>query len=130
MKTGLVMLVACLLSLSAIADTEKWPINEMSYQDTSCGAWVGSQNSVSGRAQYSSWFRGFVSGYNYGNPANQVLFEKMPNPETFALYVDKYCRENPLSPFTSAVYKFVKETREIPEPLNTTSQQRKTKNGR
>jgi hypothetical protein len=55
-----------------------------------------------------------VSGYNFGNPNNQVSLQAMPNQETLSLYVDKYCRENPLKPFVSAAFKLVEEVREKP----------------
>jgi len=44
------------------------------------------------RLIYGVWFRGFVSGYNFGNSANQVALDKMPDPASVSLYVDKYCR--------------------------------------
>jgi len=65
----------------------------MSFQDTSCGAWAKSAGNESVRAQYHYWFRGFVSGYNFANPGNQVSLDRMPDSATLDLYVDKYCRE-------------------------------------
>jgi len=59
-----------------------------SFEDTSCGAWARSQPDEVVRAQYLHWFSGFVSGYNFGNPSNQVPLSAMPNPDTVALYVD------------------------------------------
>src|ERR1039457_2582995 len=38
------------------------PVAIFSYTDISCGQWVNSSSSESARAQYVSWFRGFVSG--------------------------------------------------------------------
>jgi hypothetical protein len=83
-----------------------------SFEDTSCGAWARSQPDEVVRAQYLHWFSGFVSGYNFGNPSNQVPLSAMPNPDTVALYVDKFCRENPLLPFVSAAFQLVRDTRE------------------
>jgi hypothetical protein len=87
---------------------------QFGYADTSCGTWVTSAGSEGRRAQYTSWFRGFVSGYNFGNPDNQVLLGRMPDEQTLSLYVDKFCRENPLSPFVGAAYKLVEELRDLP----------------
>jgi hypothetical protein len=91
---------------------EKNSVPVFSYDDTSCGAWVQSASDELGRAQYLSWFRGFVSGYNYGSEGKQVPLEAMPNQETVALFIDKYCREHPLSPFIGAAFELVKELRE------------------
>jgi|ERR1039457_2693779 hypothetical protein len=87
------------------------PVAIFSYTDISCGQWVNSSSSESARAQYVSWFRGFVSGYNFGNPNNQVLQGKMPDEQTLFLFVDKYCHDNPLNPFVSAGFKLVEELR-------------------
>jgi hypothetical protein len=97
---------------SALAQDK--PVSILSYEDTSCGAWVKSADVNWARAQYFSWFRGFVSGYNFGNPDNQVHRERMPNEQTLYLFIDKYCRENPLNPFVSAAFNLVEELRERP----------------
>ena len=39
----------------------------------------------------------------------------MPNDATLSLYIDKFCRENPLKPFVSAAFDLVRELREHPE---------------
>ena len=110
--------VVVLVALAAIGmqASPSPPMAIFSFQDTSCGAWVKSGTDESARAQYISWFRGFVSGHNFGNPGNQVQLERMPDPATLALYVDKYCRDNPLMPFVSASFDLVREIRERPEP--------------
>lgn len=53
--------------------------------------------------------RGFVSGYNAGSNDRTVPLDAMPNQETLALYIDKHCRENPLSPFFGAAFTLVEE---------------------
>ena len=93
-------------------EDEELPIALFSYSDTSCGAWGASATNKPVRAQYSSWFRGFVSGYNKGNPGNQVQLERMLEGEALFLFVDKYCEDNPLNPFVSAAFKLVEELRE------------------
>src|SRR5215831_10846998 len=77
------------------------------FADISCGAWVKSKEDQVTRQVYHYWFRGFVSGYNFGNPYNQVFM--MPNDETLDLYVDKHCQEKPLDAFISAAFKLVEE---------------------
>ena len=107
--------IAVMASLSAQAQSTV-TIAVFSYQDTSCGAWVKSAESDVARAQYRSWFRGFVSGYNYGNPSRQVAAEKMPNEQTLVLFVDKHCRDNPLNHFDSAAFALVEALRDPPVP--------------
>jgi hypothetical protein len=80
-----------------------------------CGAWAKSAGKDMERAQYSYWFRGFVSGYNFGNPDNQVRLERMPDPDTLVLYIDKHCREKPLERFDGAAFDLVRELRDHSE---------------
>lgn len=96
----------------AIAAQDTTPVAIHSFQDTSCGAWTKSQGNQMARAQSDAWFREFVSGYNFANPSNQVSLGRMPDDDTLHLYVDKYCRENPLNPFVSAGFDLVRELRE------------------
>jgi hypothetical protein len=96
------------------ADDKRPPVSVFSYDDTSCGTWFKSANVEWARAQYLSWFRGFVSGYNVGNPGNQVQLERMPNADTLYLFIDKYCRENPLDPFVSAAFILVEQLSDRP----------------
>jgi hypothetical protein len=110
LRTILTVVVATLVSVSTAAQGPKVAV--MSFQDTSCGAWSKSTGDEFTRAQYHSWFRGFVSGYNFGNPAQQVALGRMPDSDTLNLYVDKYCRENPLQPFTFAAFTLVREIRD------------------
>jgi hypothetical protein len=89
-----------------------------SFEDISCGAWMRSQGDEILRARYGTWFRGFVSGYNFGNPANQVLLGAMPDPPAVAAYIDRFCRDNPLLSFVAAAVPLVQEIREhrVPTP--------------
>lgn len=110
--------ILSLSSLGALGQGRP-PVSVFSYDDTSCGAWVKSADVTWIRAQYYSWFRGFVSGYNLGNPGNQVQLGQMPNEQTLYLFIDKYCRDHPLNPFVSAAFKLVEELREQPGPSKT-----------
>ena len=112
MKIAARALFVLLISTASTTLAQNAPVIIFSYQDTSCGAWIKSADVKWARAQYYSWFRGFVSGYNFGNPGNQVQLERMPNEQTLSLFIDKYCRENPLNPFVSAGFKLVEELRE------------------
>lgn len=79
------------------------------FQDSSCGAWIKSENNIGGRAQYLYWVRGFVSGVNWDSATMEVTLDRMPNFETLSLYIDKFCREHPLQPFINAAPALVKE---------------------
>lgn len=82
-----------------------------SFDDTSCGAWINSQTQPQFRQVYLYWFRGFVSGNNFGSGTHQVPLQAMPDSVTLSLYIDKHCRENPLLPFVSAAFTLVREQR-------------------
>lgn len=118
-----VVLLLALSCVSAAASAQDRPIAMFSFADTSCSQWVKSANVTWDRAQYDWWFRGFVTGYNFGNPENQVPLGRMPNSETLYLFVDKYCRDNPLHPFVSAAFKLVEELRELPGSQKTKGRQ-------
>ncbi len=103
----------CCAGLSTAFGQEAPDVNVFSFADTSCAEWARSKGNEPARAVYNAWFRGFVSGYNFGNSGNQVALDKMPDPAALALYIDKYCRENPTLPFIGAVIPLVQEIREI-----------------
>jgi len=93
-------------------------VNIFSFADTSCAEWQRSKDQEPLRTIYGVWFRGFVSGYNFGNSANQVALDKMPDPDSMARYVDKYCQDNPRLPFIGAAIQLVQEIRQVrlPQP--------------
>lgn len=101
-KVG-ILTITWIISMTLLAHAE--PIVLFSFEDTSCGAWKRSLGREAERAQYIYWFRGFVSGYNYASPQNQV--STMPDSDTLSLYIDTYCMENPLKPFIGAVFLLV-----------------------
>ena len=104
--------LAVIVSFSAFAQTAPSKgIPVMSFSDTSCGAWVNSQKNESKRQIYLFWFRGFVSGYNYGSQTHEIPFGGMPDNDTLTLFIDKYCRDNPLNPFISSALLLVKQRR-------------------
>jgi len=106
------LLLACVNAAVAFAQ-EPPDVNVFSFADTSCAEWALSKNNELSRAIYEAWFRGFVSGYNFGNSANQVALDKMPDRVALGLYIDKYCRDNPKLPFIGAAIPLVQEIREI-----------------
>ena len=123
MKLLWIGLLALGFVYSSVASAQEPPdVTVFTFGDTSCAAWTKSQTDTATRAQFQAWFRGFVSGYNFGNSANQVPSGAMPNLADIALYVDKYCRENPQLDFIGAVTPLIQEIREhrvpatIPKP--------------
>ena len=92
-------------------------IATFAFDDVSCAAWTRSAGDKLARAQYSIWFRGFVSGYNFGNPGNQVLLGKLPDPAGVAAYIDRFCRDNPNVSFVGAAIPLVRELRQVPAPI-------------
>ena len=90
---------------------ESSPVPVSGFDDNSCGAWIQSEKHPATRDVYIHWFRGFVSGYNFGSETQQVPNTVMPSKATLTLYIDKHCRENPLVPFISAAFALVKEQR-------------------
>ena len=109
-KTKLaIALVAALFCCGANAADE--PITVSGFADMSCGAWAATDHNEIGRAQYLAWFRGFITGVNYSKPKQQIELENLPSNETLSLYVDKYCRDNPLSGFPVAAFELVKDLR-------------------
>ena len=113
MKSLRVYLQAGILLASAEIQAQEPPdVNVFSFADNTCTAWSRSADNAALREIYANWFRGFVSGYNFGNSANQVPFNAMPNPSALAARVDKFCRDNPQSPFVGAIIPLIQETRE------------------
>jgi hypothetical protein len=113
---GGVAALACCAALSAALAQEAPDVNVFSFSDTSCAAWERSRGDEQLRNIYAVWFRGFVSGYNFGNSANQVALDKLPDPPAVALYVDRYCAANPKLPFVGAIIQLVQEIREYRLP--------------
>jgi len=101
--------VANLTLLPLLGNAQAQTVSVFSFKDTSCGTWIKSSRNAEERQLYLLWMRGFVSGYNAGSNDRTVPLDAMPNQETLALYIDKHCRENPLSPFFGAAFTLVEE---------------------
>src|SRR5258706_5003065 len=114
---GFCVTAICLANLSTAAAQDAPDITVFSFDDITCAAWTRSQGDPAVRAVYGTWFRGFVSGYNFGNPANQVHLGHLPDPADVALYVDKFCRDNPGLSFVAAAVPLEQERREIIGPI-------------
>ena len=101
----------CTLAFVSTASAGESGVVVHGFQDMSCGAWAASTGVRPIRDQYIYWFRGFVSGVNFADQQHQIGLAQMPSNETLSLYVDKYCRENPLSGFPGAAFELVRDLR-------------------
>jgi len=90
------------------------PIHVIGFADESCGTWAESANNPAKREAFQFWVRGFATGYNYGNRDGQVPGDSFPNLATAALYIDKYCRDHPLSGLSGAAISLMDELRGLP----------------
>jgi hypothetical protein len=107
MKKIAFALLFVLFGTSALASDNSVSIRVIAFEDSSCGAWINSAGASGQRQIYLFWFRGFASGHNAASPNAQI--KNMPNNNTVALYIDKFCRENPLLPFTSAASNLIRD---------------------
>lgn len=82
------------------------PVQIIGFQDPSCGKWAASSNDPMLRQVYVFWIRGFLTGHNY---ANQLQQTRSVSNETIALFVDKFCRENPLKSIDEAAFRLSDE---------------------
>lgn len=117
MKQACLWVLALFLYFSTAVAQDAPDIAIFSFEDISCKAWTRSTGDENLRTLYGTWFRGFVSGYNFGNSANQVRLEKMPDPPALFAYIDKYCRDNPSLSFIGAAVPLAQEIREIRAPI-------------
>ncbi len=107
---GTATLLAMLLPALAVAQRQQ--VNVFMFEDASCKAWANSSGNKLLRAQYEFWVRGFVSGHNYANPAQQVKIGVYPGSDELYQYLDQYCRDNPTLSFVGGAIRLVEELRE------------------
>src|SRR5689334_10312507 len=59
-----------------------------------CRQWTQAIKDPSSRYQYRQWLFGFVSGYNWRNPAVQVMPQ---SGESLVAWIEEFCKSNPES---------------------------------
>jgi hypothetical protein len=75
--------------------------------DNSCADWVTARDRKKAQA-YEFWLTGFVSGINMSNDySNDFLSGIKAN--SLELWMDKYCRENPLKTVPEGALQLVQE---------------------
>src|SRR5258708_19619428 len=92
----------CAVHFSTAAAQDAPDITIFSFEDISCGAWTRSRGNEQWRAIYGAWFRGFVSGYNFGNSANQVPLAPIPHPPPPPPPLPQSSPHNPQPPLVPA----------------------------
>lgn len=73
----------------------------------SCGKWVESREIQSSHYQFKQWIFGFVSGTNWAKSKKQAT---PPDGEATVLFIDQYCKNNPLHPLVLAAAALVQES--------------------
>ncbi|CAN5475562.1 hypothetical protein BH10PSE17_BH10PSE17_02590 [soil metagenome] len=106
-------ILLCLLSTSGHA-VDGSPIHLYEMADSSCKAWSASARTPASRLQYVAWAQGFISVKNvainhYDVAVPQAAATDGLPPESISRYLDKFCRANPLQPFTSGVIQLTFE---------------------
>lgn len=86
----------------------------MGVTDDSCGNWIADRAKAArgesrvGEALALSWVLGYMSGMNMNDGRKMV---NLPNADTVRAYLDKACREDPLTPLVFQVMKLMDEAR-------------------
>mgnify|MGYP000432713568 FL=1 len=78
------------------------PLNILGFDDMSCAAWTAAKGDPDLRASYVVWVRGFLTGHNYGQPAQQV---SSISSGTIELNINNYCKQNPNGSFSDAAFR-------------------------
>lgn len=75
-----------------------------------CGDWVDSKGTPS-RDRRIAWIFGYITGLNNVDTSRQVIDM---SATTVELYVDKYCRDNPLATYPIAAHSLFEEAAHTP----------------
>ena len=105
------IIAASAIALAPNAFASETAVALHGFAQSSCGAWAATASRPAERQVILYWFRGFVSGVNYADSAHQITLDRMPDNDTLSLYIDKYCRDNPLNGFEPAAFGLVKGLR-------------------
>lgn len=63
---------------------------------SSCGKYLESRADPVSDLMIKSWAQGFLSGLNFATYFSKQRLAILPDAQSMAAYLDKYCRENPL----------------------------------
>ena len=108
MKKKLIALFLCFLSPAVYSQSPAHPVRG----SPNCGSWVKPEDN-SYEILNKSWLIGYLSGINMGflieKQRDFNYFSSGVTNEQIFLWMDKYCRENPLSKVTSGAGDLYKE---------------------
>lgn len=79
-------------------------IEMRNYGVPDCGEWI-KQNSNSQKA----WLLGFLSGLNVNEPTHQNPLGRLQSADQAFLWVDNFCRQNPLKNVFEGGYRLLDE---------------------
>lgn len=104
-------LIACLallwpLGVSAIDGKGKYSIRGIGAKDGSCGEYVRAEKED--RRWYESWSMGYISGINRAKHGKADYSNEVA-PQGLVQWIENYCKQNPLSSFSSAVDAMLEE---------------------
>lgn len=74
--------------------------------ESTCGTYLSARDEAhhgqfARQNMYKSWLMGFVTGYDFGAPETYDITPSM-DLEAMMLWVENYCRRNPLATFAQA----------------------------
>jgi len=72
----------------------------------SCGTWINTPKNTAQHEQLKSWVLGYLSGDNI---QSSVDFLRGRDADALTVWIDNYCRRNPLHEITRAMVELVKE---------------------
>ena len=72
-----------------------------------CGDYLQDRKNGGRDAMYADWVVGFMSSYNLFGSKSQV--EHLPNQATIMAYLDKHCRDSPLSHVVTGAIQLTKD---------------------
>jgi hypothetical protein len=85
------------------------PLTTYGAGNSTCGAYLKSRRAVDEQAdtQYVQWAWGFVTGFNA--TSMDKSFKERLDAETVLAYLDKYCRDNPVSSARLGISQLIKD---------------------
>lgn len=101
-RTAALVLIAFATCLtSPVVDAQR-PASIGGAGTVQCGDFLAARKKESAaiNSTFVSWLLGYISAYNQFSPNRQV--RDIPSPATLLAFADRYCRDNPLSPFKHA----------------------------
>jgi hypothetical protein len=93
--------------VNAVDDKGKYETRGIGAKKGGCGEYVR-EKQAEVRRWYESWLMGYISGINHGKPG-KADYSNGIAPDGLVQWVENYCRQNPLSPFSHAVEEMLEE---------------------